>query len=168
MVRSAFLEDRAEFEGPWVRGRFPGFVGGDNRLGVVEIGREIGPEIEPGVGGGVPGGPGEEVGFQDSMFVMTKFWPGIGEENEYPRQSDAGRYGFQEKPCIGVQEVQIADAGAMAFAQRTVDPVSHDVDPHTCGFGVCLGIGGQEVTVTAANFPNKRRVRTQDGGELFA
>ena len=112
---------------------------------------------------GGPGGEGDkELRLQYAMFMMARLRPRVGEKNKDVGYARSCRQCVQEQTCVGPQEVEVGEFGAVAFAARAIDAFTHQVDADTLPPGVRVCIGREKVAVAAADFPEERRVRGQD------
>jgi hypothetical protein len=134
----------------------------ENRLGVFVVRSEISAKVESRSLPCPTRHRSEKVGLHDAMFVVTELGPRIGEKNEEAREGHVRRQGLEKKPRLGMDKVEVGELGAVAFAEGAADSFAHNVDPDAELPGVGLGIGGEEMAMSAAYFPSKLGVRRED------
>jgi len=94
--------------------------------------------------------------------VMAALGPRVGKKDiERGKTSALGQYG-EKIISVGLDEVEIGKPGAVALSLGARDPLRDDVDPDAGGLAVERRIGGQEVAVPAADFPDEGGARLQD------
>lgn len=138
----AFLEDGAGFKGPCFVDGLPRVMGCDNGSCLLEVRSVIGAKVQPRFGDRVAGGCGEEVVAQNPMFVMTYLRPGVGKEDEEPREAGADWQDFEKESGVGLKEGKVVESGAIPFAQGAIDTLSHEIDADAWGIGMSLSVSG--------------------------
>ena len=110
------LEDSFLFEWP-VRGGIPSpsQQSGHDGFNFGEVIEMVGAEIEPSPLACPACDCLEELCFQQAVFVVAGFGPGIGEQHPDFFKSIPGREGKQKLPGFSADEMAIVQLGAIAF-----------------------------------------------------
>ena len=123
--------------------------------------------MKSSVRGGPLGSVGEKVVLYKAVFVMSRLRPRIGKEDKEAVEGNAGRNDFEEQPGLGMKKVEIGQARAVAFPQRSFDTLTHNIDPDAELIGMSFRIGGQVMPMSAADLPRERQRLAQEGAELL-
>ena len=107
---------------------------------------------------------GQKRRLHDAVLVVPSFWPRIGEKDVNGRKTRRIRQRCQEIPGIGPDEMKVPKAGALLLAFGAADPIEFDVDSDAKLAGMGCGVGGQEVSMAAAEFQDERIGPGQDFG----
>ena len=163
----AALKYRRIFERPWCGSEMPGRVRSDQGVGILEIRAIVGTEIEFTRVGGMGGGLCKEAGLHDPMFMVSGFWPWVGKEHEKPGNPGVSWDDVEEQRGFRLEEEQIWQPGTGALALGAGNAFGGQVNPDADLIGIGLGVGGQEVTVSAPYFPREVLRCRQDVLELL-
>ena len=159
----AALKDRFKFERPWSVDGLPVRRGGKGGAGVEEIRMMIGAKMEPAFFRSVCGRARQELGLQDSMFVVTGLGPRIGKQDKQGRYPLAGGNGCKEEPGLGPDKMEIRQPRSIPLLGGAFHALADQIDSDTDRVAMCCSVGGEKVPMPAAYFPNEGR----GSGEFF-
>ena len=138
----------------------PRFVGGrpvrvslDDRHCIFVVRFVICAKIEPGALPCALSDGVEEIRLHDPMFVVPRFWPRIRKENKDARKHGAGWQRFQEQPGIGLDKMKVSEFRALTFAVCPPDSLGDKVDSDAKVGGMRMRVGGEKMSMSAADFP---------------
>src|ERR1017187_1907568 len=116
--RGARWEDRNVLEGERLVGeQTPLQVSGDNRPRLVIIWLVVGAEKEATPLPCPRAEFAQEIRLEQAVLVMAFFWPRVGKEHVNVRKDHTGGEFAQKITGLAADEMQIREAGAIAFAE---------------------------------------------------
>jgi hypothetical protein len=134
----------------------------DYRGGFAKIRFMVGPEIEADPLPRPRGGCRKEPGRYHAVLVVPPLRPRIGEQEEH--RGELGRFRQDRQKVLGVrlQEIQVVETAPFPFALGTRYALGIDIDSDAGRPGVSGGVGGEEMSMTASDLPNKTQARRND------
>ncbi|MDB6094168.1 MAG: hypothetical protein JWM32_1730 [Verrucomicrobia bacterium] len=148
------LENCDFFEGPRLGDDLPIGVSIDGGLGVAEVGFVVGPEMQASALPCPLCSCGQKLRLKDAVFLVAAFWPRIREKDIDIGKRYAGGQRIEKIERIGVEEMEVIEFGSVTFSNTALNSIQADVDADTNFVRMRDGVGGEEMPVTAADFPN--------------
>jgi hypothetical protein len=142
-------------------------MGEDLGFGGGEIGCVVGAETELGSRGGLCSERVKEVGLHEPMFVVATFGPRIREEYKYALENDMRWQRGDEFSGFSLEENEIGELGAIAFALGTFDAVAEQIEADAKFLGMRGGVISQKMSVTSSNLERDARVRGEQFRQLL-
>ena len=84
--------------------------------------------------------------------MMTPFGPRVGKEHIDGRKPGTCGHSLQKIPRLGSDEPEIGQPGPFPLPLPSGDAIEDEIDSDADGLRMRLGIGGEKVPVTAADF----------------
>lgn len=107
----------------------------------------------------------EEVRFENPVFMVAGFRPGIGKKNPNFGESRIGGKRIEELAGLRAHEVTVEELGPVALSSASFESIENHVHPDTALVRKFGGIPDQKMTVTAADFPDKGLIFGQQRGQ---
>ncbi|MDP2136785.1 MAG: hypothetical protein Q8J74_02925 [Candidatus Didemnitutus sp.] len=107
----------------------------------------------------------EEVRFENPVFMVAGFRPGIGKKNPNFGERHVGGKRIEELAGLRTNEVAVEELGSVALSSAPLESIENHVHPDTALMRELGGIPDQKMTVTAADFPDKRLTFGQQRGQ---
>lgn len=162
------MEDGFHFEWPGFLDRLPRAMGADDARRFQKVRLEIRAEIKRSAAFRPGGDRIEKRRLDEAVFVMPTLGPRIRKQNENGREVFFGGERGEEFVRFREQEKKIRQSLTVSLPRRTFDPVANDVDAHANPFGMCSGICGEKMAMTASDLQEEGLARREKSAKRFA
>jgi hypothetical protein len=135
---------------------------------VVKVRLVVGPETQFAVWSRSAGCGCKKVRAKYPVLVVPYLRPRVREKYEDFGRENADRQRFQKKPTFSLDKMKVRKLRAIAFAECSFDSIADYINSDADFFGISLGKCGQEVPVTASEFPCDLRWDGQDSIEVHS
>ena len=134
-----------------------------------EIVGVVGAEVQTRFSGEGKGSEAvEQRGLDEPVLVVAGFWPGVGEEEKDFAEPVVVGNGGEQLVGLGFDEVEVGEALPVAFAVAALNALGEEVNADAEFFRLGGGVGGEKMSVPAADFQGEVWLAGEQGREVVA